>query len=141
MLTATTEMDQCPTCLEIKPLAEFGRNRRRAAHCVDECITCQGVCRAAREEARRERGRQRRADEKAAVFGHYGQSCACCGTAERLCIDHVNGDGERHRAEVGQWRIYRWLISNGFPGGFQTLCNPCNGSKRGGTHCRRKHDG
>jgi len=33
----------------------------------------------------------------------------------------------------------RWLVKNGFPEGFQTLCRPCNVSKKRGTRCRLKH--
>ncbi len=35
--------------------------------------------------------------------------------------------------------MYRWLIRNGFPEGFQTLCMPCNSSKRDGDRCRLGH--
>jgi hypothetical protein len=77
---------------------------------------------------------------KAAVLDHYGRACACCGATERLTVDHINGDGDLHRAEVGGgWAIYRWLISNGFPGGFQILCLPCNASKKRGSRCRLDH--
>jgi hypothetical protein len=79
---------------------------------------------------------------KAAVFDHYGRACACCGAMDRLTVDHVNGDGAEHRAEIGGgWAIYRWLINNGFPDGFQILCRPCNVSKKRGTHCRLSHPG
>jgi len=79
------------------------------------------------------------------VFGHYGRSCACCGTTENLSIDHVNGDGAGHREELfgrrhgGGDQFYRWLVKNGFPAGFQTLCLPCNQSKQNGEQCRLKH--
>jgi hypothetical protein len=77
----------------------------------------------------------------AAVFDHYGRACACCGTTENLSIDHVNGDGKQHREELGPdtGRIYRWLIKNGFPDGFQVLCIPCNSSKNTGPACRLDH--
>jgi hypothetical protein len=88
----------------------------------------------------RARGRRVAAKLKETVFDHYGHACACCGTTERLTIDHVNGDGDEHRAEVGVgWAIYRWLVKNGCPEGFQTLCQSCNGSKKRGTHCRLSH--
>jgi len=85
--------------------------------------------------------RHRHLDElKKAVLDHYGHTCACCGVTSRLTIDHVNGDGHEHRARVGGgWAIYRWLVKNGFPEGFQTLCRPCNVSKKRGTRCRLKH--
>jgi len=76
------------------------------------------------------------------VLPHYGTVCECCGTTERLSIDHVNGDGAAHRTELfGSPRgrtvaFYQWLIDNGFPEGYQTLCVPCNSSKGTGAECR-----
>jgi len=71
--------------------------------------------------------------------------CACCGTTEKLTIDHVSGDGARHRLELygdpqqGSNRFYRWLCKHDFPAGYQTLCLPCNASKGKGEHCRLDH--
>jgi hypothetical protein len=82
---------------------------------------------------------------KARVFAHYGTACACCGATENLSIDHVNGDGGDHREELfgrrngGGEQVWRWLVKNGFPDGFQTLCIPCNQSKRTGERCRLDH--
>ena len=79
---------------------------------------------------------------RAAVLGHYGQVCACCGSTARLTIDHVNGDGAEHRAQLGNdggWRFYLWLIRHGFPPGFQSLCFPCNQSKGIGQRCQLDH--
>lgn len=77
------------------------------------------------------------------VFRHYGTSCACCGATEQLSIDHVNGDGRQHRMELGgntvSAAIYRWLVDNDFPEGFQTLCMPCNSSKDVTPACRKDH--
>jgi hypothetical protein len=111
--------------------------------------------RAANRDEVRDRERQRRlaAPERSregahrhhqklhdAVFGYYGQSCACCGSTERLTIDHVNGGGREDREKHGYGTsFYRWLITSGFPSGFQTLCQPCNASKGTREHCRRNH--
>lgn len=74
-----------------------------------------------------------------AVLEHYGPDCACCHSTENLCVDHINGDGREHRAEVGCGEdprgMCRWLIRNNFPPGFQVLCHPCNNSKGRGTTC------
>lgn len=86
-----------------------------------------------------ERIRRYHDSTKATVLDHYGRSCACCGSTENPTIDHVNGGGEAHRREIGQSQLYRWLIRNGFPEGFQTLCSPCNCSKGTGTACRINH--
>src|SRR5205807_5288509 len=38
---------------------------------------------------------------KAEAIEHYGKVCACCGesTYEFLCIDHINGGGNRQRKQ------------------------------------------
>jgi hypothetical protein len=68
----------------------------------------------------------RYAKRKQMVFDYYGNSCACCGSTRSLQIDHVNNDGAAHRKEVGSNDIFRWLIQNGYPAGFRTLCANCN---------------
>lgn len=82
---------------------------------------------------------------KVQVFDHYGRECACCGATEYLSIDHVNGDGKQHRAELGGRRssqpFYTWLVRNGFPGGYQVLCVPCNSSKHQRSACQIDHVG
>src|SRR6266850_6520947 len=63
------------------------------------------------------------------VLQHYGGACACCGETafEFLCIDHVNGGGSQHRKSIGfGYNFYKWLIDQGFPGGFRVLCHNCN---------------
>lgn len=80
-----------------------------------------------------------------AVLDHYGRRCACCGSTEELQIDHVNGGGTAHRESLGLKgagsNFHRWLVKQGFPGGFQTLCRPCNRSKFDGERCRLDHGG
>jgi hypothetical protein len=80
------------------------------------------------------------------VLIHYGGNppkCSCCGEQyyEFLTIDHINGNGLKHRAEIskgkgtqfGKWKInpralYCWIIQNNFPEGFRVLCMNCNHS-------------
>lgn len=87
--------------------------------------------------------REQQQNARTQVLEHYGTSCACCGSTKQLTIDHVNGDGASHRLTLfgrgsssGTGKLYRWLVEQGFPDGFQTLCNPCNASKASGEHCR-----
>ena len=70
---------------------------------------------------------------KVEVFSHYSKGkpeCACCKEKELgfLCIDHINGDGAKHRREIkkGGVGMWRWLRENGYPSGFQVLCFNCN---------------
>lgn len=97
-------------------------------------------------EIQRQSTRRYRARLRTAVFDHYGHACACCGSTKRLTMDHVNGDGREHREELfgsnrggNTFNFYHWLITSGFPDGFQTLCMPCNQSKRAGERCRLSH--
>jgi hypothetical protein len=93
-----------------------------------------------------EHDHERHESIRAAVFDHYGRSCQCCGAADQLTIDHVNGGGAEHREELfgkgraaGSTAMYLWLIRNGFPPGFQPLCRPCNRSKGRGECCQLDH--
>lgn len=107
------------------------------------------VCRSGRLDvkASEQEGRSWALSHRTQVFDHYGQACACCGAKGNLSIDHVNGDGREHRTEVfgrpdvSSIGMYRWLVRNGFPDGFQTLCTPCNSSKASGKRCRMPHPG
>ena len=73
------------------------------------------------------------------VFNHYSAGkliCACCGEKERafLCIDHINGGGNKHRRSIYKRNqsavsIYPWLKKMGYPKGFQVLCHNCNMAK------------
>lgn len=65
---------------------------------------------------------------------HYGgipPKCKCCGESiiEFLSFDHINGGGSRHRKTKKFGNIYKWLILNNFPDGFQVLCHNCNQAK------------
>lgn len=86
----------------------------------------------------RQAQRRLRAKAKLLVLTHYGDGkCACvmCGynNIKALSIDHTNGLGAKHKK---QYRIksgdgiYRWLIKQGYPNGYQTLCMNCQFIKR-----------
>ena len=69
------------------------------------------------------------------VLTHYSGGephCACCGekALEFLCIDHINGGGIKHRAELGfkggGSQFYSWLIKENFPMDYRVLCHNCN---------------
>lgn len=64
------------------------------------------------------------------VLMHYSNGslkCNECGEAyiEFLTIDHIEGNGNKHRRKIGS-KIYRWLVKNNFPEGYQVLCWNCN---------------
>ena len=64
------------------------------------------------------------------IMNHYGGKCTCCGENELkfLSIDHINGNGRKHRQQI-KINIYSWLKKNKYPTGFQILCYNCNLSK------------
>ena len=145
-------MKRCTGCSQVKSLADFSPDRRASDGCQARCRTCKADY--AREqykspaeaESVRARSRSRAEELREAVFGHYGTVCACCGSSNDPTIDHVGGDGRGHREQLFNGgrgghgsQLYRWLIKNGFPEGFQTLCRPCNGSKKEGDHCNLSH--
>lgn len=63
-----------------------------------------------------------------ALSAYGGPICAGCGCDEAtiLEIDHVDGGGNKHRAEIGQSNLYLWLKQNNYPPGFRILCPTCN---------------
>ncbi|SRR6266496_1181090 len=141
---------RCRVCGVVKPLCGFYRRDDAPDGYRSDCQDC------VRDRVRRHRDTNReeatawlrsyRARLRALIFGHYGTACACCGTAENLTIDHVNGVGAQHRLELygrsqgyGGPRFYAWLARQGFPAGYATLCRPCNSSKRKGERCRLDH--
>lgn len=77
-------------------------------------------------QRRKEQHKERRAALKRVVFEHYsGENirCAECDVSDMdiLTLDHINNDGSEHRKKIGT-RVYKWLIANDFPEGFQVLC-------------------
>jgi len=78
--------------------------------------------------------------KKLIALAHYGgepPKCVCCGETEPrfLTIDHINGDGDKHRRAISNNRsfsggpFYGWLIKNNFPEGYQVMCSNCNMAK------------
>jgi hypothetical protein len=76
---------------------------------------------------------------RAEAIEAYGKICRCCGEdlREMLSIDHINGDGNKHRRETGTGRsFYLWLKKNNYPQReFQILCLGCNMAKKQNARC------
>lgn len=156
-------MKRCSACGESKPLHKFGLDSRKSYGRQARCRECEAKRRRERYPTTRakdlatsaayyaanrnklaENQRVRYQEARAAVLSHYGSSCACCRSTERLTIDHMSGDGAEHRRalfgkDAESYRMYRWLIDHDFPSGFQTLCQPCNASKGQGDRCLLLH--
>src|SRR3990167_6944100 len=71
---------------------------------------------------------------KLTIVNHYSQGtmrCKKCGFSDirALQIDHIDGGGSKHHKELDRsksGRLYKWIIKNNFPSGFQILCANCN---------------
>ncbi len=83
--------------------------------------------------------RERRAELKLEVLTHYcgGQTpkCSHCRISDIdvLCIDHIEGNGGKHRKQIGGLSgnsFYKWLKRNNYPDGLQVLCWNCNAKKK-----------
>ncbi len=142
----------CPRCGKVRWWYQFNKNKVQRHHLSCWCKFCN------REYSKRyphtkeymkeyyanNRERSllntvvRRQTLKEKVLRHYGNgklACVRCGFKDirSLSIDHIGGDGNKHRRELGQpegLHIYEWLKTNGYPKGFQTLCMNCQFIKR-----------
>lgn len=71
---------------------------------------------------------------KKRIFEKYGgYQCICCKETNPyfLTMDHINGGGTKHRKSLkgGGMYLYRWILKNNFPPGFQIMCMNCNFGK------------
>jgi hypothetical protein len=140
---------KCTSCAE--RANELRRKRRsqlkengRCTECGElsnERVLCDSCSEAFNSDAR-----ERRELLKLAAFDAYGgRLCACCGEScmHFLSIDHLDGNGAKHRKQIGH-HLYEWLRRNKYPPGFQVLCQNCNiGKHLNGNVCphveMRKH--
>ena len=143
----------CCKCGKEKPIVEFQWSRalqRLCSHCRRERdrayyrqtrdVRLAGRRRVYHNDPEHIRVRARRdrkvydAVYKVRVLTHYSSgklSCVRCGEGDIACltIDHINGGGHQHRKAVGS-HFYHWLIKQGFPEGYQTLCMNCQLRKK-----------
>jgi len=90
-----------------------------------------------------------RAGKRDIVLKYYGNgkaACIICGESRLAClsIDHIYGGGSKHRKVLGircSASFYRWLIKQGLPPGYQTLCMNCQFIKRAENHEVRRPSG
>ena len=69
------------------------------------------------------------------VLNHYSNGDTkfdCCGetTIEFLCLDHIDGGGNKERIRLKKTGsgFYSWIRTNNYPKGFRVLCCNCNQS-------------
>ncbi len=95
--------------------------------------------RAEHTEKARARDRAHNVKAKALMLAAYSGACACCGETEPafLCIDHINGGGNRHLREIKKrgTRFWDWVRQQNYPPQFRLLCFNCNNATRWGRLC------
>ena len=77
-------------------------------------------------------------------YTHSDIKCRCCyeRRIEFLTMDHINNDGAEHRRKIGRTPqdLYKWILDNNFPKGFQVLCFNCNCAKQYSGICPHEKD-
>ena len=80
---------------------------------------------------------KRRMSAKYKILDRYGKSCVICGFDDirALQLDHIENNGAQERKSLGGQKIsganfYLYLIKQGLPDGYQTLCANCNNIKQ-----------
>src|SRR5262245_4976935 len=138
--------------MPFKTLEEKRAYNREYARRMYQRLRADGVCCSCRKqsagspsvfcaaclEAANERSRSYTARLREEALAAYGGRCACCGETESLflCIDHVRGNGNVHRRDLGGGKrarsgrkFYKWLKDRDYPEGFQLLCYNCNNGR------------
>lgn len=75
--------------------------------------------------------RELRIKNKHDVIFHYTNGKMCCMACgydvfEILTVDHIYGNGGKHRRAINSISIWQWLIRNNYPKAYQILCYNCN---------------
>ncbi len=157
MLDKVIDLKYCPQCKETKLVTEFYNDMRAKGRYRSPCKACtlksckqystlhhEGKLKSAlkyRSLHHRECLKslhKSMAKLKLEVFSHYSEGkpvCNSCGFDDlrALSIDHINGDGAKHRKSMGLkagFQTYYWLKRQGYPIGFQVLCMNCQFIKR-----------
>ena len=83
----------------------------------------------------REYNKSLRKQQKEIVINHYtnGKNCCdLCGITNLvvLTVDHINGNGNKHRSTLKGQHIHAWLIKNNFPDGYRILCFNCQNMEK-----------
>ena len=120
----------CPPC-HAKNVKRARKRRKARNGMCSRCVArrpaygsayCQ-ICKISNREA----NIKRRAKCRELVILAYGGKCACCGKTNHrvMQLDHVNGDGGKHRAKIGE-PMWRWAYRNDCPSNLQILCADCH---------------
>ena len=134
------DQKMCSTCHTLLPNTVFHKQYGRKDGLQRECKLCRKKHKKTYDSY--QKGYRNR--QKKLVYDHYCVDgkicCATCGFSniKALSIDHINNNGSEHRKEIskgkkyniGSIAIYRSIINNNYPDGFQILCMNCQWIKR-----------
>lgn len=129
----------CTKCRIEKNTKEFSKNKNYSDGFNIYCKPCrvkyQRICFLKNPDTQRKYKRKWLKMLKEKVYNHYSGGnikCAKCGFTDirALSVDHINGNGSKHRQKIGHGDTYRWLVNNNFPIGFQILCMNCQFIKK-----------
>lgn len=75
----------------------------------------------------RQQGLNYRQATRERLFAMYGRTCAICGfdDARALTLDHIHGDGNEERRQVGEKGVYRLALQEYAPDRYRILCMNC----------------
>ncbi len=124
--------ESCADYMKQKDVTRYHakKNQELCVHCGQHSPVATEILCLQCKEKNQQRGSENRRKNKMTIISNYGGQCACCGETkmEFLTIDHIDGGGTQHRKSLVQsgTTIYRWIIKNNFPKGFQVLCLNCN---------------
>lgn len=140
----TVGTKRCPTCRESFPRTNkyFSAVTTRGKKYLCRCRGCANKASAEYVKRNKDKVQKKRFIDrclvKLQVWHHYCHGsvrCVCCGESDLrfLSIDHIDGGGTQHF--IKRWKggetsdIYKWLVKNNYPEGYQVLCFNCNQAK------------
>lgn len=113
----------CTFCESYKPLDDFANDSKRPSGKFAWCKECSNSYRSRLRPPILQ-------EERMTVLRHYGGShpcCKCCGETETnfLIIHHISSNGKEDRKNLTT-SLYKNLIKNHFPPGYEILCQNCH---------------
>ena len=75
----------------------------------------------------RQQGLNYRQATRERLLQMYGRVCAICGFSDvrALTLDHIHGDGNEERRQVGEKGVYRLALQEHAPSRYRILCMNC----------------
>lgn len=125
----------CNDCKKTKSIKDFTKEKNYCKICYNKKMReYRNKNRDKINAYERKRCRTRKIENKVKIFNAYGgYKCVCCGIEDKdiLTIDHINGNGNKHRKLLKKrgTSFYMWLKRNNYPPGYQVLCFNCNWKK------------